>query len=136
MFHSAKCKMYENSDDNILRSVLVYCSLRVMGTTKYMNIYQGCIHVEKNCMLAMCLLLFLTTNSFYFLRAQFGREELCFDLSDELKVNGYFDLVLLFHQTLWRMYRLVIIPSQKQIGHTCVDTMCGDTFFERASPCL
>ena len=27
-------------------------------------------------------------------------------LSDELKVNGYFDLVLLLHQTLWRMYRV------------------------------
>ena len=29
--HNAKCKMYENSDDNILRSVSAYYSMGVMG---------------------------------------------------------------------------------------------------------
>lgn len=37
-FHKAKCKVYENSDENILRSVSVYYSMGVMGKKKYMKV--------------------------------------------------------------------------------------------------
>ena len=37
-FHNAKCKIYENSDDNILRNVSVYYSMGVMGKRKNMKV--------------------------------------------------------------------------------------------------
>ena len=37
-FHNAKCKMYDNSDDNILKSVSVYYSMGFMGKRKYMKV--------------------------------------------------------------------------------------------------
>lgn len=51
-FHKAKCKVYENSDENILRSVSVYNSMGVMGNRKYMKVrhsfsFQDTIQGEK-----------------------------------------------------------------------------------------
>lgn len=40
-FHNVRCKMYENSNDNILRSVSVYYSMGVMGKRKYMKVHHS-----------------------------------------------------------------------------------------------
>ena len=103
---SNKCKMYENSDDNILRSVSVYYSMGVMGKRKYMKVRHSlsfkkalskgkkfsCLKVA-NCRVPALLPYYKLVQ--FLDSVQIGtlhsvREQLCFDLSDEHKVNGYF----------------------------------------------
>ena len=103
---SNKCKMYENSDDNILRSVSVYYSMGVIGKRKYMKVRHSlsfkkalskgkkfsCLKVA-NCRVPALLPYYKLVQ--FLDSVQIGtlhsvREQLCFDLSDEHKVNGYF----------------------------------------------
>ena len=107
-FHKAKCKLYENGDENILGSVSVYYRMGVMGKRKYTKVHLSfsfknfkilskgkkfsCLKVA-NCRVPALLpyyklVQFLDSVNIGTLHSV--REELCFDLNDADKVNGYF----------------------------------------------
>ena len=97
--------MYENSDDNILRSVSVYYSMGVMGKRKYMKVCHSlsfkkalskgkfaCLKVA-NCRVPALLPYYKPVQ--FLDSVQIGtlhsvREELCFDLSESTESMGTF----------------------------------------------
>ena len=127
-FHKAKCKVYENSDENILRSVSVSYSMGVMGKRKYMKVRHSfsfkkilskgkkfsCLKVA-NCRVPALLpyyklVQFLDSVNIGTLHSV--REELCFDLNDADKVNGYFRNLKEFMPRLAEFY-LKLYPNNE-----------------------
>ena len=127
-FHKAKCQVYENSDENILRSLSVYYSMGVMGKRKYMKVRHSfsfkkilskgkkfsCLKVA-NCRVPALLpyyklVQFLDSVNIGTLHSV--REELCFDLNDADKVNGYFRNLKEFMPRLAEFY-LKLYPNNE-----------------------
>lgn len=127
-FHQGKCRQYESSDENMIRSVAVYYGVGVMGKRKYIKArhslaFQNITSKWKKSTrlkIADCSVPALVPyyklvefiNSINVGTLHCVRERLCQDVSDGEKVNGYYRNIIEFLPRLAEFYLNVCSPEE------------------------